>query len=32
MSPEILRMLRAAEKGDPAYTAPIERSVRLRVF
>ena len=32
MGPEMLRMLRAAEKGEPADTAPIERTVMLRVF
>jgi len=32
MGPEMLRMLRAAEKGEPADTAPIERAVKLRVF
>jgi hypothetical protein len=32
MGPEMLRMLRAAEKGEPADTAPIDRTVVLRVF
>jgi hypothetical protein len=32
MGPEMLRMLRAAEKGEPADTAPIERAAKLRVF
>jgi phenylpropionate dioxygenase-like ring-hydroxylating dioxygenase large terminal subunit len=32
MGPEMLRMLRAAEKGEPADTAPIDRTVKMRVF
>ena len=32
MGPEMLRMLREAERGAPADTAPIERTVKLRVF
>jgi len=32
MGPEILRMLRAAERGEPADSAPIDRRVRLTVF
>ena len=32
MGPEMLRMLRAAEKGEPADKAPIDRAVVLRVF
>jgi len=32
MGPEILRMLRQAERGLPADTAPIDRTIRLRVF
>ena len=32
MGPEMLRMLRQAELGLPADTAPIDRSVKLRVF
>ncbi len=32
MGPEILRMLRQAERGLPADTAPIDRHIRMRVF
>jgi hypothetical protein len=32
MGDEMLRMLRAAERGAPTDDHPIERSVRLRVF
>ena len=32
MGPEMLRMLRAAEKGELADTAPIDRRITLRVF
>jgi len=32
MGPEIMRMLRHAERGQPADTAPIDRTVALRVF
>ena len=32
MGPEILRMLQQAEQGLPADTAPIERTITLRVF
>jgi phenylpropionate dioxygenase-like ring-hydroxylating dioxygenase large terminal subunit len=32
MGPEILRMLRAAERGEPADDHPIDRTVRFRVF
>jgi phenylpropionate dioxygenase-like ring-hydroxylating dioxygenase large terminal subunit len=32
MGPEILRMLRQAERGLPADTAPIDRTITLRVF
>src|SRR5258705_2978155 len=32
MGPEMLRMLRQAEQGLPADTAPIDRSMKLRVF
>ncbi|MBI1818288.1 MAG: aromatic ring-hydroxylating dioxygenase subunit alpha [Deltaproteobacteria bacterium] len=32
MGPEILRMLRQAERGLPADTAPIDRRITLRVF
>jgi phenylpropionate dioxygenase-like ring-hydroxylating dioxygenase large terminal subunit len=32
MGPEILRMLHQAEQGLPADTAPIDRTVKLRVF
>ena len=32
MGPEILRMLRQAERGLPADTAPIDRTIKLRVY
>jgi len=32
MGPEILRMLREAERGAPADSAPIDRTVKLQVF
>jgi phenylpropionate dioxygenase-like ring-hydroxylating dioxygenase large terminal subunit len=32
MGPEMLRMLRAAERGEPADTTPIERRLKLQVF
>ena len=32
MGPEILRMLRQAERGLAADAAPIERRIRMRVF
>jgi hypothetical protein len=32
MGPEILRMLRAAERGEPADEHPVDRTVRFRVF
>ena len=32
MGPEILRMLRCAEQGEPADEHPIDRAIRFRVF